>query len=139
VAVNALALKVAPWLLLAWLLSVVGAWHLGHSNGVDDERQRVQAAQAKTLIDDLQRAAETTLEIFSVARDTAPAMAATRDHTTQTVKQVVRYVDRYPDFARVVRPAELERLRQDQRARIRAAAEAGSVRTGSPAGVPAAE
>lgn len=136
---NAIALKLAPWLLLAWLLSVIGAWNLGHSNGVDDERQRVQAAQAETLIDDLQRAAQTTLEIFSVARDAAVAMSATREHTTQTVKQVVRYVDRYPDYARVVRPAELERLRQDQRARIRSAAAAGSVRAGGPAGVPAAE
>lgn len=136
---NAIALKLAPWILLAWLLSVLGAWHLGHADGVGDEKRRTSAAQAATMIDDLQRAAETTLEIFAVARDTAVALADANEHTTQSVQQVVRYVDRNPDYARLVRPPELERLRQEQRARIRAAAEAGSVRTGSAAGVPATD
>lgn len=136
---NAIALKLAPWILLTWLLSVIGAWHLGHADGVGDEKRRTASAQAATMIDDLQRAAETTLEIFAVARDAAIALTAARDHTTETVTQVVRYVDRNPDYARLVRPAELERLRQAQRARIRAAAEAGSVRPGSTAGVPATD
>lgn len=136
---NAVALKLAPWILLTWLLSLFGAWNLGYADGVGDEKRRTAEAQAATMIDDLQRAAETTLEIFTVARDTAIALAAANEHTTQSVKQVASHVDRNPDYARLVRPPELERLRQAQRARIRAAAEAGSVRTGSAAGVPAAD
>ena len=103
----------------------IGAYRTGHRHATDAahaERSAMRIAQAEAAADHAARGAEANARAAQAeagaARRIAEARQAAQRHTT-TVQEVIRDT---PEFAAVVRPADLQRVRDDQLDAIAAAA-----------------
>ena len=91
--------------------------------------RRHQAAGLRTFVDAVKQAADVGRDVLAIGQQLALELSASREHERTAVQQVGRIADANPDFAAMRRPAELQRLRAEQLARIaRAAAEADRLR-----------
>ena len=103
----------------------IGAYRTGHRHATDAAQAELSAmriAQAEAAADHAARVAEANVRAVQAeagaARRIAEARQAAQRHTT-TVQEVIRDT---PEFAAVVRPADLQRVRDDQLDAIAAAA-----------------
>lgn len=123
---------------LAFVVAVaIGAYRTGHRNATDAahaELSTMRIAQAEAAADHAARVAEANARAAQAeagaARRIAEARQAAQRHTT-TVQEVIRDT---PEFAAVVRPADLQRVRDDQLDAIAAASRAADLPA---SGVPA--
>jgi hypothetical protein len=105
---------------LAW--SHWAAYDLG---GKDMEREKAQAMLQAALdrAEALERLADANGRMLAIETDAAARIAAAQRSGAARVQTVERVIRENPDFAAVVRPADLERVRDDALADIAAAAD----------------
>lgn len=117
-------LKAAPYLLGALLLVAGAAYVKGRGDGYAKSEREHQAAGVADLIAAVNTAAAVGDAIADVGRKLRDALADSRAHETTATRTVTKVIRENPEFAAVRRPAELQRLRDEQLERIRRAAEA---------------
>ena len=103
----------------------VGAYRAGHRHAADAAQAELSAlrtAQAEAAADHAARVAEANARAVRAEADAEQRIAAARraaQRHTITAQEVIRDT---PEFAAVVRPADLQRVRDDQLDAIAAAA-----------------
>lgn len=123
--------SVLPWALAAWLASLGGAGAWGWHQGAADVRTQWRAAQAQqdaaaahALATEIRAAAATAADIAGTLRDTAAAIASTRERTRIIVREVSHAVHADPSLSAARLPADVVRLRREQVEASAAAADA---------------
>ncbi len=117
-------LQAAPYVVGAWVLSLGGAWWLGHSDGYADSEATHQAAGVRQFVRAVEQAAEVGRAIYDIGAKLREQLADSRIHETTSRQTVRKALDAHPDFAAIRRPAELQRVRRADLERIARAAEA---------------
>jgi hypothetical protein len=91
-------------------------------DAADDERQAAILEAAEKRAEALEKLAAANGRMLEIERDAADRIAKAQARTVTQVKTVERVIRENPDFAAVVRPADLQRVRDDDLAAIAEAA-----------------
>lgn len=116
--------KLAPWLALAWLGSLVGVGFVAHGRGYDAAKTEHEGRGYKILADQIARARVVAEAVVDIGGKLQAALAESEAREPETRTIVRRITDANPDFSRVRRPADLQLLREQQLERIARAAAA---------------
>lgn len=118
------------WLGVAAGLAVVGALAWSHAwaygAGKESMQREKDAAILQAAVDRaeaLEKVVATNGRMLEIERDAADRIAKAQARTVTQVKTVERVIHENPEFAAVVRPADLQRVRDDDLAAIQAAAD----------------
>lgn len=100
-----------PYVLLAAGAVAAWLWFAGHYY---DQGYAARSAEVeRATVEYQRRIARLNTELTRIGAEADARVAAARAEALESRKRIVTYVDRYPDFAAVRRPAELhaERVR----------------------------
>lgn len=117
--------------LLAFVGSNVYSYRLGYGNAEDKARKE----SLNVFVEAVRSTERVFSEVMSVGRKLAIALEHSRQREIRYVQKAADIIERNPGFASVLRPPELDSLRQDSLEAIRRASEASSLRRRSPEGV----
>lgn len=119
----------SPYLVAAAGLAVAGLlawshWKAYSMGGADMRAEKSQAMQQAAVdrASALEKLAEANGRMLEIERDAADRIAKAQARTVTQVKTVERVIRENPDFAAVVRPTDLQRVRDDDLAAIAEAA-----------------
>lgn len=108
----------------AALLALVATFGAGWLAGADHQRDKYEVRGVRAYAAIAETVAKVGDAVEAIAQDLSARLAESHESERTAVRTVTRIVRENPDFAAVRRPAELERVRRDQLARIARAAEA---------------
>jgi hypothetical protein len=116
-------LQLWPYLLGALLLAGTGTYVKGRIDGYAKSEREHQAAGVEGLIQAVRNVAAIGEAIAEIGRQLRAQLAESGAHESKSVATVAEVLRVNPEFAAVRRPADLQRVRDEQLERIRRATE----------------
>jgi hypothetical protein len=124
-------LRLAGWVAIAVSIAFAAWWvyTAGYDAGRAAANENLMTARLiaeQERNEALSRLADAQVEITRVQADAAKRIAAAQRKAVTHTKTVERVVREEPEFAAIVRPADLDRVRDEQLAELEQAADRGS-------------